>query len=78
MPTGKLVPLKGDDGKPVLKETKVLSTSRGGKMNITILGCNFCHACAHAFQHKPRKLDGEGKCNAMKEKLAQMGRRTRE
>ena len=34
MPTGKLVPLKGDDGKPVLKETKVLSTSRGGKMNI--------------------------------------------
>ncbi len=60
----------------LIKETLVMSKKRG-KMNVTILGCDFCHACGHAFQHKAKKLDSAGKCIKMVERLEQANRRKR-
>ena len=52
-------------------------SKKRGKMNVTILGCEFCHACAHAFEHKPERLTPDGKCKKMQERLEKAGRRTR-
>lgn len=77
-PTGNLI-AKKDPKNPtedLIKETLVMSKKRG-KMNVTILGCDFCHACGHAFQHKAKKLDSAGKCIKMVERLEQANRRKR-